>query len=193
MQYLIALVAVLTVASLLNLLLVVGVIRRLRDHGDRLAALPASDNGFPDGFEPPSRAMLSVGEYAATFSATSTRGESITQQTLLGQRALVAFLSPDCNGCLDQLPHLVEYASTFPEGRDQVLAVLGGTDQTVEKMRAQLDPYCRIVVEPWGSGAIAGAFHVLMWPSFALLDPDGRIAANGIAVRELPVEAPAGA
>lgn len=189
MPYLITLVAVLVVATLLNLALTVGVIRRLRDHTEQLAAMPGPD-GFPTGFEPPASSMVPVGERVADFAATTTEGETISRDGLSG-RTLVAFLSPDCPGCLDQLPHLAEYAAGFPGGREQVLAVLGGTDEDVEPMRARLAPVSRIVVEPWGAGPVAAAFDMRLWPAFGLVDHDGTVIATEGAVRDLPVDQPA--
>lgn len=189
MPYLITLVAVLVVATLLNLALTVGVIRRLRDHTEQLAAMPGPD-GFPAGFEPPASSMVPVGQRVPDFAAMTTEGETISRDGLSG-RTLVAFLSPDCPGCLDQLPHLVEYAAGFPGGREQVLAVLGGTDEDVEPMRARLAPVSRIVVEPWGAGPVAAAFDMRLWPAFGLVDHDGTVIVTEGAVRDLPVDQPA--
>lgn len=185
MPYLITLVAVLTAATLLNLLLIVGVIRRLRDQDDRISALPQAD-GFPAGFSPPDRAMLQAGDRVPSFTATSTDGDEITRDGDNDGRRLVAFLSPECPGCLDQLPHLADYAAEFPGGRDQVLTVLAGTPEDVEPMRTQLEPHSRIVIEPWGNGAVAKAFDMKMWPAFALVEPDGTIAVVQGRVRKLP-------
>ena len=189
MPYLVTLVAVLVAATLLNLVLTIGVIRRLRDHTEQLAGMPGPD-GFPAGFEPPARAMVPVGDRVADFTATSTEGETISREGLSG-RTLVAFLSPDCPGCLDQVPHLADYAAGFPGGREQVVTVLGGTEEDIEAMRARLAPVSRIVVEPWGAGAIAEAFDMKLWPAFGLVDDDGTVIVAEGAVRELPADQPA--
>lgn len=189
MPYLITLVAVLVAATLLNLVLTVGVIRRLRDHTEQLASMPGPD-GLPAGFDLPARSMVPAGERVADFTATTTEGETISRDGLSGQ-TLVAFLSPDCPGCLDQVPHLAEYAAGFPGGRERVLAVLGGTDEDIEPMRARLSPVSRIVIEPWGAGAIAEAFDMKLWPAFGLVDHDGTVIVTEGAVRDLPVDLPA--
>src|SRR5687767_5951186 len=115
---LIALVVLVGTVAVLNLLLTVGVIRRLRQHTGKLGTLEALRGPVPS-------VMIGEGERMADFAATTTDGEPISRDLLSGQ-TLVGVLSPSCSACQERLPEFVAKAESFPGGRSQVLAVLAG-------------------------------------------------------------------
>ena len=118
-----ALLMVVGAVAVLNLLLTVGVIRRLRQHTERLSHLSA-----PGGAPEP--VMLEAGAQVGEFAATTTDGEPVSRDLLSGQ-TLVGVFAPSCSACREQLPNFISKAETFPGGRAQVLAVVSGEPEQV--------------------------------------------------------------
>lgn len=158
---LIALAVAAGAVSLLNLVLVLGVVRRLREHADRISRLSP---------EPPNP-MLAVAQRAQPFDAVTLEGERVSRAAL-SRLTLVAVLSPDCPACAERLPRFLELAGAYPGGRGQVLAVVAG-DQV-----AALSPVARVVLETM-EGPITQALGVRGFPAFAVLDESGTVVSAG--------------
>jgi hypothetical protein len=182
--FLIALVVLVSTVAVLNLLLTVGVIRRLRQHTEQLADLPAMG--------PPQDIMIGAGERVGEFAATTTDGEPVSRELLSGQ-TLVGVLSPDCSACRERLPEFIAHAQVYPGGRGQVLAVVAGEPEQVQPYRDQLAPVARVVIEPPMDGPISTALKVQGFPTFAVLDATGTVVDGGSDLHQLPVVSPAAA
>ncbi len=178
MSYLLAVVAVL---SLVNLGLMFVVIRRVREHGERLAKLPRHR---------PMLERLPAGTKVPEFTAVTVTGESRSLADLAGSRSLVGFFSPGCPPCHDQLPEFTKFAKTIPGGAGQVLAVVSGAEKPATAFAAGLDEEASVVIEPL-KGPVAAAFSVPGMPSFYLVGADGRIEASGMAMEMIAVPATA--
>lgn len=164
MPYLAAAVVVLGVVCLLNLLLTVGIVRRLR-----------SQTGAPDLFE------LGPGSAPGMFAAVTTTGDPVSHDTLAG---VVGFFSAGCDSCHELLPSFTARAREL--GRDNVLAVVGGGDE--ELVRA-LAPVARVITAEPDGGPVARAFRNTWTPALYLVGEDHRVIATGARVEELPVPA----
>ncbi|WP_182881022.1 TlpA family protein disulfide reductase [Microbispora sp. H10949] len=173
MPFLSALVLGVGVLCLIDLVLTVGVIRRLRTHEEMLAARP--------GVSPP--IVLPPGATIGAFSAVSTDGVHVSAETLT-EPALVGVFSPDCPACGDRLPQFAERARSFPGGRGSVLAVLVGTEEEVAAQRRALEPVALVLIEEYGTG-VTKALRVQGFPSLALLDGHGRVLASGSTLADL--------
>ena len=172
MAYLAAAVVGLTALSLFHLALTLGIVRRLRVQDAQLARLNDS-SGAP---------MTPIGRRAGAFEATAVDGSPVTRDGT-GRRA-VAFFTPDCNACTQQLPLFVEYAAGFA---GDVVAVVVADDRAQGwAYHEKLKDVARTVLEPTG-GAVAAAFAVTSFPAMAVTDADGVVVVNGNAVRDLAV------
>lgn len=169
MPYLAAAVALVGLLGMLNLLLVVGVIRRLREHTELLGRHAGPGVAGPS--------LLGPGDEVGDFSSVTVDGETLTRD-VLAERTLVGFFSPDCGPCHELLPSFVEYAARIPEGRRQVLAVLTGDATATAGQVATLAGVARIVVERPG-GQLGAAFRNEWYPALYLVGPDGRVQASG--------------
>ena len=168
MSYLIAAVVIVGVLCVLNLLLVYGVIRRLREHSELLAQGPPA---VPD-------LMARPGAVVGAFTATTVDGDEVVADDL-GPGTLVGFFSPSCPACAHQLPKFLDAASAHPGGQDRVLAVvIGGREDAAEQVAA-LSARARVVVAPPGA-EIENAFEVKGYPAFALLGEDRVVTASGM-------------
>lgn len=184
MVILASVVAIIGFLTLLNTFLTVGVIRRLRDHEQRLA------EGNPGGDRhaaPP--AMIARGETPADFSATTVDGVVVTRDARPAP-GLVAFFTTTCGACKEQAPAFVEYLkNTLTEkfDKDRVLIVIGGDggDQSAD-FASQFSGLAHLVIESTGSG-VAEAYDVSVYPSFAITGKGGVVARSTSKVSDLPV------
>jgi thiol-disulfide isomerase/thioredoxin len=165
----ILLMAVVLVGALcvVDLLLTVGVIKRLREHTELLAMAGSG-----------SKASLAAGQLVGEFSTVTTDGESLTRNSLQGE-TLVAFLSPQCKPCNEVLPKFIEYARAIGD-RERVLAVIAQDEvEQVAPFLAELEPVARTVVEA-NSDPVNAAFQVTSYPVKLLVRP----SADGVVVTD---------
>jgi peroxiredoxin len=180
MPFLTAIVALVGAVCLLDLVLTLGVMRRLREHADLLARSSAADGPARDP-------MLAAGEVAAPFHAVDTTGEPVTRDALTG-RTLVGFFTPDCDACTERMPGFLAEAAAFPGGRAQVLAVVAAGAEDASAYRDRLAGVARVVVEPHRTG-VAKALGVRGFPTFCVLDGTGRVIETGLPSDRSPVPA----
>jgi hypothetical protein len=179
MSFTVALVALVGVLGALNLLLTVGVIRRLREHTALLSNRPRG--AAADG----PKVMLAAGEHAAPFHAVTLDGEPVDENSLTGSPTLLGAFAHGCTSCEERRPDFVAYARSFPGGRDRVLAVLVGPPDELTEMRALLEPVARLVVEERPGDPVTSALAVTGYPAFAVFEPDGAVRTSGTVVEDL--------
>lgn len=164
----------LAMVTLLNLLLTLGVVRRLREQA-------------PGGAHPtdePGPVMLADGELAGSFNTTATTGEVVDRERLSGL-TLVGFFSPGCSACKDKLPDFVQRATAMAGGRERVIASITSREGAGEGMVAALEPVAQVVVEQQ-ENPIFVAFEVRGFPAYCLVDAGGRVQASVRDLRALP-------
>ncbi|MCA6096754.1 hypothetical protein LE181_31930, partial [Streptomyces sp. SCA3-4] len=146
----------------LDLVLTVGVIKRLREHTELLSR---------KGDAP----SLATGEEVGAFSATSVDGEAVTD-TMIDTETVVAFFSTTCGPCKEKLPKFVEYARSVPGGRGRVLATVIGEPGETAAMVEALRPVARVTTED-ASGVMGEAFKVMAYPVVLKVNrtTDGRL------------------
>jgi hypothetical protein len=169
MSFLVAATVLVGFVSVVNLILTIGVIRRLREHTKQLVNVGRAS--FDDDVR-----ALRVGAEVGEFSATTVDGLPISRETFV-TRTAVTFLTPGCEPCVEKLPGFVEYARRAPGGRDQVLAVVVGDAEEAADMVADLSDVALVVVERHG-GPLTSAFQVTAYPVLLMAAPDeqGRLA-----------------
>ncbi|GAA3709227.1 TlpA family protein [Nonomuraea antimicrobica] len=166
MPYLVAAVVLLGVLCLLNLLLTIGILRRMRTQADQA------------GWHPGPVFALGPGSAVGEFAVVTTTGEPVSHDSLTG---LVGFFSAGCEACHDLLPRFVEHVRE--SGRKDVLAVVGGDD--AELVQA-LTPVARVVVAGLDGGPVARALQNTWTPALYLVGDDHRVVATGSKIEELP-------
>lgn len=174
MSALVAAVILIGLITLLNLVLCIGLVRRLREQGQQDHS--SHRHGTPD----PGPIQLPVGQPVPAFEARTVDGAPIGSADLAG-RTMVGFFSPGCGACEEQLPLFV--AAARKSGRPP-LAVVAGANGTsapyVEKLRGSAQ-----VVQELDRGPIQQAFGVRGFPAFVLVE-DGVLGLNDYEFSSLP-------
>uniref|UniRef100_UPI0010414060 TlpA family protein disulfide reductase n=1 Tax=Actinomadura roseirufa TaxID=2094049 RepID=UPI0010414060 len=163
MPFLIAAVVLLGLLAVLNLLLTLALIRRLKSDE------AASGHGGHGGDTGPP-VLLKPGSRPADVMALTTADEPVSTETLSG---VVGFFSANCEPCHDLAPRLAEHARAV--GREKVLAVVAGDDPGLV---ALLAGSVRVVVEDF-QGPVSTAFKNEWTPALYLLADDQRVVATG--------------
>ncbi|MFH9268733.1 redoxin domain-containing protein [Streptomyces sp. NPDC017546] len=189
--------------ALVDLVLTVGVVRRLREHSDLLGRTAVPAAASPGGMS----GTASVGTPVPSFTAGPP--DSPVTDRDLADGTLVAFFSPTCAPCRDKLPGFVARYADSPEEARQVLAVVvsdthdtrgshdtqgshgshgdrdsRGPDRSGEdtgSMAAALAAVVPTVKEPY-DGPVTTAFAVKAFPSCVRV---GRGPDGGLVVTEV--------
>ncbi|WP_037679618.1 hypothetical protein [Streptomyces griseus] len=162
MPLLIGLVVLVGLVCTLDLILTVGVIKRLREHSEELARV---DRG--------PRPAISRGDAVAPFETLTVQGERLTHEELVNE-TVVAFFTPGCKACGEKLPEFLAHAQDLPGGRRQAVAVVVGDEEDkTAAYAAQFASVARVVVEEHG-GPISQAFSVIGFPSLLEVARDTR-------------------
>lgn len=164
MLFLVASTVLVGAVCLLNLVLTAAVLRRLRDHEERLAGLPRVD-------QLPTDPGTLVGHAIADFTAVATDGSTVTRETLLRSgSATIAFFSTHCPACEAEIDGFVRRVRRFPGPRSAAVAVVAGEPGDVQELVTAAGAVATVVVES-PLGPLAAQFGVRGTPTF--LDVDG--------------------
>lgn len=174
MTYLVAAVILVALLGLLNFLLAIAIIARLREHTEKLANLA----------DAPQLTILGQGQPVPQFTAMTVGGNMLSH-TDLTDGSIVAFLSPGCSSCVEQLPDFVARTISRPDGAGRVVSVVvADANQSTDSMASELGRCGEVIVESHG-GAMTTAFHVKGLPAMCLIGPNGLIRASGSTLDEL--------
>ena len=179
MVYLAAATVFVGLLGLLNLVLTLAVVRRLRTLKD------GSGRRAPVRVVP---GLRTVGSKAPHFAATTTTGRSAELASLAGRHAVIGFFSGTCEPCRDHLPGFVRVAGQLAEDSGQAIAVIRGTDEETADLLGLINDDVMVIREPEG-GPVGTAFAVKTYPALYLLDGSGTItsAAHVAEHLSLPV------
>ncbi|WP_020391121.1 TlpA family protein disulfide reductase [Kribbella catacumbae] len=170
MPYVVAGLILVGVMCLLDLLLTFGVVRRLREHTERLDGLPtfasadsASQSGLKDSPLP-------------EFSATARDGATVTTEMLRGRPHLIGFFSAGCSACHDRLPEFVALANQAES--HAALAVVSGTGTDATRLIENLGNRPIIVAGP-DAAAVVDKLGINLFPTFLAVSPEGTVLEAG--------------
>lgn len=175
MTYLIAAVAFAGTLGALNLVLLLGVIRRLREHTDLLAQGAMGERELP---------VIAVGEHVGEARAVTEGGAEISTARL-PDGAVVAFFASDCRPCREKVPAFAEFARGVPGGPDQLLAVVVDAAGDGGLFADMLGEVAQVVVET-PDGPLSNAFQVRAFPT--ILRVARRSEAVVVAENQLAAE-----
>ncbi|MEE1805884.1 TlpA family protein disulfide reductase [Streptomyces sp. BE133] len=180
MSYLIAAVVLVGALCLLDLLLTVGLIRRLRA---QQAPRTSADGFAGEGVLPP-------GAIVGAFETRTVDGSPLRSRDL-STGTVVVFLSPGCPPCHAQLPRVVAALGAAPANR-AVAVVAGGMDgdPETEQLLKELGPVARVVHEP-GKGPVTEAFAARAFPVMCRVRAAGdELVVEAVGEHVLPTPVP---
>lgn len=179
MSYLEVAVIGVVALSLVNSWLIIALARKLRGHGGELTHQPSRPRpvvGLPPGTQVPE------------FTVTTMADATVTAEDLRGGRSVVGFFSPGCAPCHEQSPAFAAFARALPGGVTRTLAVICGghraagvADGDAARLAGQLADVTDVVGEP-SAGMVAAALGATGFPSFIVIDADGRVEAGAHTV-----------
>lgn len=172
MAALLSAVVIVGLVTALNLVLTAGVIRRLKDHEQRLSEIGTGE-GEPPAAQPP------VGAPVPDFTVSTTTGRQITGAELGGD-GYIGFFAVGCSPCEQQLPEFVRLLHSV-DGTPALIVIEAPTTEAAASYLAVADGMP--VVVDTGDGLV-GQFGVNRFPSMAHLR-DGAVAANAHTVAHL--------
>lgn len=175
MTLLVAAVSALGILCLLDLVLTLGVIRRLREHSDLLS-------GKSQDPTDPGDAMLQAGKTPSEFETTTVTGRTVSRNGISG-RTLLGFFSPECSLCRKWAPAFAEHVAGLPEDERQALAVVVGREAECGELVASLGDV-PVVLEPTG-GAMSSAYDVRGFPSLAVVTDGGTVVESDLHLDRL--------
>ncbi|MEU5878706.1 hypothetical protein [Spirillospora sp. NPDC047279] len=170
MPYLTAAVVLVGALCLVDLVLSLGVVRRLRAHTALIEhVLTRETDRTP---------IRRAGERVDAFSAATSGGGRVTRETLSKSAAgvLVGFFSPDCATCRERLPEFVRDASRWEE----TIAVVVGEEAEARDLAAafELHAAARVVLEDPKDAPMTDAFGVRAFPSVCVVDGTGLLLSS---------------
>ena len=168
-----AAIVVVGLLCLTDLLLTFGVIRRLREHTEKLAGMHSQDPPVSD---------LAIGEAPAPFTASGIDGDSLTGPAGL---RMVAFFSAGCSACPERVPAFLRYMRENQIARDSAMAVVISSQPEPVSYQQDIAEVAPVCVEPL-DGGLVNAFKVRGFPTFCLLDGAGSVVAFSHEPTALP-------
>jgi hypothetical protein len=173
LSYLVVLVGVL---CLVDLVLTLGVIRRLRVHTELLNSSARADENIIG---------IPVGTIPADFAAVSIRDEQLDGPAGL---RIVAFFASFCSVCPTKVPAFLAYLERNQIRQQDVLAVMAADPQDPVPYLNQVAQVARVCFEP-PDGPVSAAFQVSAYPVFCVLDADGSLLSASYDPANLRVPA----
>jgi cytochrome oxidase Cu insertion factor (SCO1/SenC/PrrC family) len=170
MPFVIAGLVLVGAIAVLNLLLTMAVIRRLRKNE---AAMPPMMESGP-----------AKGSATPEFSIESITGETVTQESLAGSPAVVAFFSTTCSACKPALPKLVEHIEGNGLKPGQVVAVINGEGDDHADFAEILEGKATVVKES-EMGTVSAAFSISAFPTFVHIGSNGKVDRSHSGANEL--------
>lgn len=155
-----AVVALLAVAVAVNLLLTWAMVRRLRQLQGQVLVQPAPDDG------------PRVGDRLPEGPLTTASGTQVVLSDVVGAGSLVAFLSPGCSSCIDELPTLRRTAEDRRPPEGPVVVVVDGRPQESGVILDALDGAAPVLFADRGTTSFLDDLEVHSFPALCVVDAE---------------------
>jgi len=158
-------IILLWILVLLNLLLTLGLVRRM-------------NTVFPR------RDLLKAGQPAPDFKAETLKGEAVTLATYAGRSVAFVFVSHDCQPCRTELPGLEALRPTAEQNAIALILVSDADAETTQKFMDEIHVSLPVLVAPRGSNTFFSSYKVRGTPSYCLIGPDGKVRAADVGLMD---------
>jgi hypothetical protein len=170
MPYLTAAVILVGALCLVDLVLSLGVVRRLRAHTTLIEHILIRDTSRTP--------IRRAGERVDDFSTVTSGGGPVTRESLTesADSVLVGFFTTDCDTCRERLPEFVRKAGQWEEA---IAVVVGeGAEATDLVDSFELQEVARVVLETPKNAPMTDAFAVRAFPSVCVVDGTGLVLSS---------------
>ncbi|MDW4903361.1 hypothetical protein RB625_33670 [Streptomyces californicus] len=177
MAFIVALLVLFGALSIFNIVLTVGLVRRVRELSTKQRApMP------PRADLPP--VMRAEGERVEPFRAVTVREEPVSEDFLAVGPVLLGVFAYGCTSCHERIPEFLSFVAAQDYRRDQVLVILVGKTADFTEELPLLDPIATVVVER-RQGPVARALGVKAYPALAVIGAGGVVRAAGAGMNSL--------
>jgi peroxiredoxin len=133
------------------------------------------------------KGLLPIGRQAPDFKLRTPTGTPVSLRDLRGKAVLLEFFATWCPHCNAEAPHLKELYAKLPRSKVAFLSIDGNSDDAASVLAyhiwyglpfpALLDQAQRTVTFPEHGpiGPVSRKYGVSLWPTFYVLDPQGRV------------------
>ncbi len=173
MAWVLVLVGVLTVAVTLLGLLVLALVRQVDDLDGRLTLVSMAIPGRIG------RTGARVGSPEPSFQGHTLGGGSFASSEWSGREHVVLFAHPGCPPCETLFPELVRELRTGPIPPTVVISEGRPEDHPLEWKEAAERNAPIVLLQ--SKSSISRRFETFITPHLFVIDPEGRVAAQGIA------------
>jgi peroxiredoxin len=155
--------ALLWILMLFNILLTVGLGRRIN------ARLPRLET-------------LKVGQEAPDFIAWTPDGVPVTRATYNGQAAIFVFVSPSCDPCRDEMPRLERIWPQAEQRGLSLILVSDGDEEGTRKFVEEMGSTLPMLIAPHKRTSFLNDYKSTATPSFCWVGQDGKVQAAGVGL-----------
>ncbi|MGI5168088.1 TlpA family protein disulfide reductase [Spirillospora sp. CA-253888] len=170
---LIALLTLVGLLAALNLLFTYGLVRRLQEYEQRLAALGPAAPGQSPG-------SPAQGSAVPEFHAVTIDGREVDRATLAKGDGQIAFFDTDCAPCRERMPGFADFTAELRS--TPIVVVIAGAGAEAARWAARFGDHVLVVVEE--RPELARAFGVDGFPTMLVLR-DGTVEANTATLESL--------
>lgn len=163
---------VLWLVVLFNLVLTIGLVRRLRTIGGGAPAGRPNPGGLPAG----------VG--APDFSAPDGTGVPRRRSELGGGPVALAFFSPGCPSCVEHAPEFGTFAERAGGAGISAVAVLDTAPGEAAELVGRLGDV-QVLYAPRDANPLLADYGIDAYPTYTVIGADGRVARSFGAQPEL--------
>jgi peroxiredoxin len=154
------------VMVLLNLLLTLGLSRRLNSR------LPKIES-------------LKIGQLAPAFTAQTLHGETVTLSSYAGRGVTFIFTSPHCKPCREELPRIEALQPRADQAGIQLVLVSDADETETRSFAEEMGLELAILIAPRERMSFLADYKAIATPSYCLLDAEGKVWAAGLDLAEL--------
>jgi peroxiredoxin len=147
-------------------------LERIEDMVDDMGVVRAADMGQSG----PVRESLPMESPAPAFELPDLDGRSVSLEQLKGRPVALVFFSPQCNYCLQMLPHLTGLPAEGRAGGPLPIVITRGDLEENRRLAREHRIRCTVLFDE--KGEVAAAYGAPGTPMGYLIDEQGRIASE---------------
>jgi len=161
---------------------------RVNFHPPKLDGVGKVEDDPPSAAKILTKGLLPIGAQAPDFTLRTPTGTRVSLRDLRGKAVLLELFATWCPHCNAEAPHLKQLYAKLPRSKVAFVSIDGNSDDAPSVLAyhiwyglpfpAVLDQAGRTVTYPEHGpiGPVSRKYGVSLWPTFYVVDPQGRVA-----------------